>query len=469
MLSGQIIGKAGLFVSLMIYSRILGDDPFGELLFAVSIGLIVIFLNDMGVTMLVTRRIAAGSDVNSTLSAAVVLRSVLSIVTVLAVMAVGRIVGYSSRQLVLILLVSSGFVLDGFLETSFAVFRAKEVMINEGAARLLLGLLVVSLAVYARYTGRGVYFAGAMYVVRQIPAVVFAYYMLHRMGFRLDVSHQVIKSVIPLFKAAVPLGIVGLLIVASQRLDSSFVKSFLSDSAVAAWQQCYRMLEPMVLLVAPTLLPGALFADLCKAEKMGWLHVKSRIKWMTELFTMIAFTLIIPLYFTGMRVLNTVWGDSFLRDRSYGDVQLTLRILLISLPVTYIFHIYLALLLAQRRQRTVVPAALFAIFIQFAGLATLLSGRGIYIVAIMQLAFITIITLYLGISVWRKFGETGFAKGIKRPVTALLFAVPVLAFQPLSSVNNAVFSVAALLVVWFIIGGGRIISRPSINEKTENQ
>ncbi len=88
MLVGQIVGKAGLFLSLMIYSRILDDGPFGELLFAVSIGLITTFLSDMGATMLTTRRIAAGSPLNAALSAAILLRTSLSAITVSIVMLV---------------------------------------------------------------------------------------------------------------------------------------------------------------------------------------------------------------------------------------------------------------------------------------------------------------------------------------------------------------------------------------------
>jgi hypothetical protein len=47
------------------------------------------FLGDMGVTMLITRRIAAGSSVNSTLSSAIFLRVGLSILSVSAVMIAG--------------------------------------------------------------------------------------------------------------------------------------------------------------------------------------------------------------------------------------------------------------------------------------------------------------------------------------------------------------------------------------------
>ncbi len=457
MLSGQIFGKAGLFISLMIYSRILGDDPFGELLFAVSIGLIVIFLSDMGATILVTRRIASGCDVNSTLSAAVVLRSVLSIVTVLAVMAAGWVVGYSTRQLVLILFVSSGFVLDGFLETSFAVFRAREVMINEGAARLLLGLLTVSLAAYAWYTGRGVYFAGATYFVRQIPAAIFAYFVLFRMGFRLDTSHKALKSVISLFKAAVPLGIVGLFLVAGERLDSVFIKAYLGDSAIAAYQQSTKILEALVLVVTPTLLPGALFAALCESVQVGWYKTRERIAWMTELFVVIAFVLIIPLLAFEQQVLRIIWGGEFLRGISMDELLVSFRIVLLTLPVAYMYHMFMAVVISLERQKKAVPLVAVSLAVEIVLFVVLIPVMGITGAAVAHFVLMFSVASLLALDLRRKYGATGFIRGAARPSAAAVTAFAVLCVHPFSAAGNAVVSMAVFFSAWLIMGGKRII------------
>jgi len=457
MLSGQIFGKAGLFISLMIYSRILGDDPFGELLFAVSIGLIVIFLSDMGVTILVTRRIAAGCEVDSTLSSALVLRSVLSIATVSAVMATGWAVGYSSRQLVLILLVSSGFVLDGFLESSFAVFRAREVMINEGAARLLLGLLTVSLAVYAWYTGRGVYFAGATYVVRQIPAAIFAYYVLFKMGFRLDTSQKILKSVAPLFKSAVPLGIVGLFLVAGERLDSVFIKAYLGDSAIAAYQQSTKILEALVLVVTPTLLPGALFAALCESVQVGWYKVRERIAWMTELFIVIAVVLIIPLLAFEQQVLRIIWGGEFLRGISMDELLVSFRIVLLTLPVAYMYHMFLAVVISLERQKKAVPLVAVSLAVEIVLFVVLIPAMGITGAAVAHFALMFSVASLLALDLRRKYGATGLIRGAARPSAAAATAFAVLCVHPFSAAGNAVVSMAVFFSAWLIMGGKRII------------
>ncbi|MCK5132602.1 MAG: polysaccharide biosynthesis protein [Candidatus Sabulitectum sp.] len=468
MLMGQVFSKAGLFVSLMIYSRLLDDSSFGKLLFAVSIGLIIIFLSDMGATMLVTRRIAAGSPVNSTLSSAIFLRSGLSIITVSTVITAGWAVGYSGSQLILMLLVSTGFILDGFCETAFAVFRAREVMINEGVARVLLGVLGILLALFAWYANKGVYFAGSTYIVRQLPALIFVYYALRRMGFRIDLSIPAMKSAIPLYKAAVPLGIVGILMAAGFRIDSIFVKANLGDAAVASYQQSIKIFETMVLIVTPTLLPGALFAALCEAAHTGWGQVRERIAWMTELFSVIAAVLLLPIWASGLSPLKLIWGNEFLRGVQSDSVLLTFRIILFTLPVAYFFHIYLSVIIAEERQKSALPLVAISLLVQIVLLFFLVPVAGISGAATAYFSLFSLVPLLFAWKLHRIHGPTGFFRGIRRPLAAFLPAFAIVFLHPFTPVLNGVFSLAVFVVLWLAIGGREIIpdlSRPGKSEQ----
>ncbi len=458
MLLGQVFGKAGLFASLMIYSRLLSDGSFGELLFAVSIGLIVIFLSDMGATILITRRIAAGGETNSILSSALLLRTGLSLITVSAVMLAGTVAGYSSSQLILILLVSTGFVLDGFCESSFAVFRARGQMVFEAVTRVIHGLLGVSLAVFAWETNQGVYFVGATYIYREIPALVFAYITLPRkLSFRLQLSSGVISSVIPLLKAAVPLGLMGMLCALGERLDSVFIKVLLGDEAIAAYQQCVKILEALILIVTPTLLPGALFAALCKSVQAGWGEARERIAWMTELFLVIAFVLIIPLWASEQRLLLLVWGSEFLRGVSPSELAATFRIVLITLPVAYIFHMFMATIISMDRQRRAVPVVAIALGLEIALFVILIPLAGIAGAALAHLVLLLSIAVMLSWDLHRKYGATGFIRGARRPVLAVIPSFVILFLNPFNFVVNAAISMVSFAVIWLLSGGMKIV------------
>ena len=459
MLVGQIVGKAGFFVSLMIYSRILDDVLFGELLFSVAVSLGLYFLSDMGASVITTRRFLSEENSREVLVSALRLRTLLSLVSLMCLIVFSKLLSYSQSQSRLLFIVFSGFAVDGYCETFYAMFRAKEKMVFEGASRISQGILAVVVALIIRANDLNYIWIGLSYLFRSLPSLFLCISTSPPIseGTENRLSFAPVKK---LFIMSLPMGLMGLILAAGQRLDNGFVKALLSDSAVAAWQQCYRLFEPLVLLVTPTLLPGALFADLCRAEMAGWQHVVKRITWMTEVFLGAALLIVIPLNFIGMNVLEIVWGTEFLRGQNYSDVQNAFRFLLVCLPVTYIFHVFLTVVLAQHRQKIVLPIASAAFLIQMTGLALFLPGRGIHIAAAMQLVFILTASISLGINARRKYGVTGFVKGATRPLTALLTVLPIFYLQPFAPLLNAITAIILFLSTWLFLGGGKVITRP---------
>lgn len=458
MLAGQVFGKAGLFVSLMIYSRILEDGAFGELLLSVSIGLVLMFLSDMGATMLSTRKLANGCRQNSTVTAALLLRASLSVGSFLLISLFVKLAGYSSRQVLLILLVAAGFVVDGFCESVYAVFRAREKMYFEGIARLLHGILVAGLALYAMATGRGVIYAGIASILRSIPSLIFAVGVLTwKMGFRPSFRRRSIQRIPILLRVALPLGIAGIIITSGQRLDGVFIKAFQGDAAIAAYQQCLKVFEALVLLVTPTLLPGALFPGLCKALKTGWKQTEKQIAWMTELFLVMAFMLVILFWTGSSHVLRAVWGESYLRGISPDEVLSTYRIILLTLPVAYMFNIYMSTTVAAGRQRRIVRAVFFPLLAELMLFVLLIPRIGITGAAFAHMTFMGAGAAWMSLDLRRAFGPTGFLRGAVRPVIAFLPALSLLLAGPFSLSLNGTAAAAIFLFVWLPLGGHRMI------------
>lgn len=460
MLSGQILGKAGLFVSMMIYSRILEDGAFGELLLAVSIGFIVVFLSDMGATMLVTRRLSTGSPVNRVLTNALLLRTALSITAAAAVSLAVSAAGYSARQILLVLLVSLGFILDGFLESAFAVFRAREEMVFEGVARALHGGLCIALALFARYTGRGVVFAGAAYAARVVPALVFsAAVLFFGMKYKPSAGKGSLKEIRSLLKSAMPLGLAGLIIAAGLRIDGVFIKAFIGDAAIAAYQQCMKLFETLVLIIVPTLIPGALFPALCRAVEKSWGEARMRIAWMTELFLVIAFVLIITLWTGEEHILRTIWGDGYLRGVSSGDVSGAYRLLLATLPIMYMFHLFLGTEIAAERQKKVVPAVAVSFIIELVLFFLLVPLLGIAGAAVSHMVFLAISACWMAWDIRSAYGATGFIRGALRPVISFVPSSLILITEPFGAVMTGALALAAFALFWILSGGLAIIPR----------
>lgn len=457
MLGGQIIGKAGLLVSLMIYSRILEDADFGRLALSVALGVLLLFVGDMGVSLLVTRRLASGAG-DRIVDEALTLRLFLSALGLALILALGWLQSYDPLQMKLLFLVSLGFVMDGFCETFYGRFRAMEKMVFEGVSRASLGIFSVLIAVTALRIGAGPVFAGTGYFLRAIPSFLFCLAASSRTGYSPSPVFDK-GSLARLFASALPLGLMGLFFAGAQRLDSTFVKALLGDEAVAAYQQCVRIHEPLVLLVAPTLLPGALFPDLCRAVQTGWAQVRTRITWMTEAFLVLAGLLCIPLWISQDRFLELLWGVNYLRGMDAAVVASTFRLVLLLIPLTYMFHLFLAVYLAEERLERVPVIVGGALLLQLAGLFMFTAAYGIGAAAALQCLSIGVMALALGLGCRAKNGSTGFMRGAWRPLLALaitLAAAMLWPGAPLRALTTTVVFTAA----WLLLGGRAILRVP---------
>lgn len=292
-------------------------------------------------------------------------------------------------------------------------------------------------------------------------------YDLRRMGFRIDFSKSSLKFTLPLLKAAIPLGLVGILMAAGLRVDSIFIKANLGDEAVASYQQSVRILETMILIVTPTLLPGALFAALCEAARKGWGFVRERIIWMSELFSVIAALLILPLWASELIPLRLIWGNDFLRGLESETVLFTFRILLLTLPAAYFFHLYMSVIIAEERQKAALPLVAISLVVQIALLFVLVPVAGIKGAAIAYFTLFSLVALLFAWKLNRIHGASGFVRGVKRPLAAFLPAFAILVFDPFNAVTGALISVAVFITLWLLLGGKEII--PDLNSRVKTE
>ncbi len=248
-----------------------------------------------------------------------------------------------------------------------------------------------------------------------------------------------------------------MLFAAGERLDSIFIKAELGDEAIAAYQQCVKILEALVLIVTPTLLPGALFAALCEAVDIGWGKARERIAWMTELFLMIGFVLVIPLWASKDQILRIVWGSEFMRGIAPAELGMAFRIVLLTLPIAYIFHMFMAIIISVERQKKAVPVVAIALCIEVILFLVLIPVIGIAGAAIGHLALLLSVAVLLSRDLNKKFGATGFVRGARRPILAVLPAFVLLELQPFGAIENAALSLAAFIFAWLFAGGSAII------------
>ncbi len=452
MIAGQFMGKGSLFLSVMLLSRYLSDSDFGVLLFAVALGQVYLIFSDMGLSLVLNMRASVRpEDTQELLSASTTMKVALGILGLPVLVMAGAVLGMSGNRLLVLGVVGISVLLESFAEMYYSVFRARERMLSEGISRISKGITGLALVMLATRFGADLLTISFTYVVRAMVAVFVAIAGIRRLGYTVKPRLEWNRAR-ELFVASLPLGIMGLVTVAHQKADTMILMGTLGENAVAAWQQCLRITEFMLLLVVPTLLPGALFPGLCRSFRDG--RSARETGDMARVFTAFAAAAALGAVSTGERFLRFIWGSEYLRSFSSSDLQLNLYLCLAGLAVLYLVNILLTSLLAVNKVKVVVPVTSAALVLIVAGNIHMIPKLGLRSVGVFYL----IGNLLVLVSYWLFLKLRGFSLPVFRESgLTLLVALPFFALTPLTGrlpfVPALLLPVILFFLAWSLTGG----------------
>jgi len=453
MAGGQLLGKGAQFASLMILSRYLQDTQFGMLLFAVAFGQILLFMADLGVSVISNRKFSLDAGhLQEIYSTALGLRVLTTTAAWSLVVLVSILAGYGSEQIMMIVLVGIGSAMEAAAELQFAVFRAKERMIYEAVSRAAGGFTTLFFVLLVTAMELSPTAAAGVYTMRAGVMLALSLGFLRHFQLRILPGFSR-RHLLRLLAESWPLGVMGLLFIAFQRLDNVIVRAIRGVEAVGAYQEPYRILESLTLLITPTLLPGALFPGLCRCFKRGRKAVAGRMTDIASLVTGIAAAVTIPLAAGGMELLRTVWGDDFLRGQPLSEVSLALLLLTAAIPAVFWMNFLVASVIAAGRQRMTVPVTSAALVISIVCNLLLVPRMGIAGASMTVLG----VNLLMGLTYWILLGRDWTMPLWKGLTRRLLPAVPAILVAFLVSDWSLLPRMAApaalYLALWIPAGG----------------
>ncbi|MFO7949937.1 MAG: oligosaccharide flippase family protein [Candidatus Fermentibacteraceae bacterium] len=455
---GQLLGKGGFLAGLLVLSRYLDDTAFGALMFAVVLGQMLMLLVDAGVSIIANRQFSVDPEHRQQLmSTALGLRTVLGAGGLLLLVGASVLAGYGPLQLRYIAFIGLATVLDSFCELFYSIFRSSEKMIYEALVRAAGGLVSVALAVAVVGAHMGRQWAMMPYISRSVAMFALGALVV-RGGFATRVTPVFNTSHMrTLLRESVPMAIMGFMMVAVQKLDNVIIRSLIGVEAVGAYQECFRVAETMVLLITPTLLPGALFPALCRAFKKSWSEVRSRMAEIAQLVTGLALLVAVPLWSVSDRLLPFLWGESYRRGLEFGEVLLTFRLVLLAIPFVFWMNFLVASMVAGEKQRQAAWIG-FAGVLASVGLNLLLvprmglPGAGTALVASNLLMCVL---FYLEL---RREGPLPLLGQLWKPLVAAVPAVSAAVLLPDSPVYLRPLASAGLFAaVWLPAGGLRYL------------
>ena len=456
MLLGQFIGKGSLFVSMMFLARYLSDGDFGGLLFVIVLGQIYLGLSDMGVSLILNMRASVRPfDTQELLSESLTLRIILSFLGLPLLLLAGLLLNMTPGRMLVLGIIGVSVFFESFAEMFYSIFRAREKMIYESICRILMGIAGLGAVLLLIQFKVNLTAIASTYVVRASVAAIAAVIFLRRIGFSIkpSVDKERLKK---LFITALPLGIMGLVTVVHMRADNILLRQILGENAVAAWQECLRIIEVILLLVSPTLLPGALFPSLCRAFRDG--GYMQQTGHMARVFTGLAVVPFLAILSAGNRFLRYVWGNEYLRGFDASDLQLCLYLCLAGLAIMYLMITVLSSLMALNRIRIVVPVTTAALLFVIGGNLLLMPVLGLPAVGVLFVAG----NLLILVSYWVYLKRKGYSLPIWREaLISILASVPAFAVIPLTRklpfFPALLIPVLIFIPIWWFSGGGKAI------------
>ncbi|OPL18016.1 MAG: hypothetical protein AVO35_07600 [Candidatus Aegiribacteria sp. MLS_C] len=458
MLAGQLLGRGSLFLSIMLLSRYLRGPDFGALLFAVVLGQIYLIFSDMGLSLVINMRTSVRpSDGQDLISVSMTLKTVLALAGLPLLLLSGALMGMTGQRLLLLSLIGVSVLFESYAEMFYSVFRAREKMAYESASRVIMGITGLAAVILMMRFGAGLLAIACAYMFRTLAALAVSSFFVRRMDYRIRFTADTAR-VRELLSAALPLGIMGLVIVVQQRADNVVLRQMMGENAVAAWQECLRIVEILVLLVIPTLLPGALFPSLCRAFANG--SYGKRVGDMSRVFTALAVMSSFVVLSAGDGLMRLVWGSDYLRGIDAGTLQLCLYLSLLGMAAVYLMHIMVNSLLAVNRIRIVVPVNLAALVMVVGGNLLLIPLMGLAAAGALFVAgnlFVLVSYWYFlrtrgyRLPVWK---EASITLGVSIPSFTLLMVLRGSGFLPSLVPASALF-----LVLWWATGGGSAFRR----------
>src|SRR5438094_248534 len=180
-LASDVVNRGTSFVLYALVARYLGAFPFGQLSLALTLFYTFQVLAAAGLKTLVVREVARDKDrTNAYLMNGVVTVAATGVVSIAALFAFVRLMGYSRPTASLILLLSAGLLPAALAMLFEALFQAWEKMHLIAAANIPANLIKAAVALAAVSRGSSVYQLALVILGTQLTIAGIEWYLLRR-------------------------------------------------------------------------------------------------------------------------------------------------------------------------------------------------------------------------------------------------------------------------------------------------
>jgi O-antigen/teichoic acid export membrane protein len=248
--AGEVVAKLASLVFYAVMARKLGNEGFGDFMFALSLTSVLMLAAGFGVDDLTVRQVAReDSRAWWFLSNSAAVKVVTSLVLLGAAALAVNLLGYSSDAKLSVYLVGLGTAIETLAWSWHAIFAGRERLDLTAVAIILQRVVTAGVGTGVLLAGGGLVAASAIFLAGAVVGLAASHFLLVRTQGRPALEIDV-ASWRGLLKAAFPIGVVTLLLTALLRLDAVLLSVLQGgdNSDVGLFSGAYRLVEATMFI-----------------------------------------------------------------------------------------------------------------------------------------------------------------------------------------------------------------------------
>ena len=386
----QIITSICGFIWTILMARYLGVERYGIFGFAVSLTGILCILFDFGIGFHSVRHIATDYDsAPKYLGNAIPLKGLFSIFGFIVILIVLIVMKCDELTITVTLLFAIEHIIKKFVELLNATFQAFEEGKFQGISNILLNISTFIFILITVYTDLGLYGIAISYIVANILALIYCYYVLtkHLTKPNYELDKEFCKMVT---LAAIPFAATAILSSIYYSIDMVMISNIVGSYATGIYNATYKLIGVLTLFygIYSAVIFPVMSKFFKKDDKLLLILYEKSIKYLILLVVPIAISTMI--YSTD--IIQLIYGSQ------YDAASSVLSILIWTVCLLFISGAGNTLLNASYKEVTVTKiyaiAAVFNIALNFI-LIPYLSYDGAAITTVLSEFLIVIIQSYV--------------------------------------------------------------------------
>ena len=256
---GEVLGKAASIALFVVMARELGRAGFGSFMFGLSLGTVLSYAAGLGTEELIAREVARDrSRVDALLADVLALKALTFLPVIVLSAGIVTLVGLPGSGELAACIAVGGVAVENLGRTYHGVFTAYERLGMISVSVVLQRVLTAAAGIAVLLAGGGVVAVAVVFAAGAVAGLVAARLVLRRFvaAPRRDVDRRRWMGIL---RAALPIGVAGLLLNVMLRADAALLGVLTGDAAeVGVYAAAFRLLEATLFVswaVAASALP----------------------------------------------------------------------------------------------------------------------------------------------------------------------------------------------------------------------